>query len=163
MQIAPNCVVSIEYTLRDEDGEVIDSSEGAAPLTYIHGQGQLVPGVEKALLGKSVGDALRFVVAPEEGYGEFDLDAIQVVNRSAFPPDVELVEGMEFFVEDQAGTPSPVSIMAINGDEISLDFNHPLAGEELDFDVKIKEVRAATAEELAHGHAHGEGGHHHHE
>jgi FKBP-type peptidyl-prolyl cis-trans isomerase SlyD len=163
MNIGPNTVVSFDYTLRDEEGEILDSSKDGTPLTYMHGQGQLIPGVEKALLGKTVGDELRFIVAPEEGYGEYDPDAVQTVSRSAFPPDAVLEEGQEFFVEDQEGNTRAVSVLAIEGDEVSLDFNHPLAGEDLDFEVKITEVRAATDEEIAHGHAHGPEGHHHHE
>lgn len=164
MQIGNDSVVVIEYTLRNDEGEVLDSSTGGAPLTFLHGRGQLIPGVEKALLGKQAGDELRFIVPAEEGYGEYDPDAMQTVGRGAFPPDFAIEEGQEFFVEDQQGNTRAVSVAGIDGDQISLDFNHPLAGEDLDFEIKIKEVRAATAEELAHGHVHGPEGHgHHHE
>jgi FKBP-type peptidyl-prolyl cis-trans isomerase SlyD len=157
-------VVAIEYTLRNDEGEVLDSSAGGAPLTFLHGRGQLIPGVEKALLGKQVGDELRFIVPAEEGYGEYDENAVQTVGRGSFPPDFALEEGQEFFVEDQEGNTRAVSVVGIEGDLISLDFNHPLAGEDLDFEIKIKDVRAATPEELTHGHAHGPEGHgHHHE
>lgn len=163
MQIGQDTVVAIEYTLRNDTGEVLDTSVGSAPLTYMHGRGQLIPGVERALEGKQTGDALRFVVPAAEGYGEYDEEAVQKVNRSAFPPDVALEAGQEFFVEDQHGNTRAVSVLEIQGDEVMLDFNHPLAGEDLDFEVTVREVRAATQEELTHGHAHGPDGHHHHE
>lgn len=161
MQIGPNSVVAIEYTLRNEDGEILDTSVGGSPLTYMHGHGQLIPGVEAALVGKQVGDAMRFVVPAEEGYGEYDAEAVQKVSRGAFPPDVDLQPGQEFFVEDQHGNTRAVSVLEVQGDDVTLDFNHPLAGENLDFEVTVREVREATKDELEHGHAHGPDGHHH--
>ena len=163
MRIGLNSVVEIEYTLRDEEGETIDASGSEDLLTYLHGHGSLVPGVERALEGKTAGDALRFTVTPADGYGEYDEEAVQVVSKSEFPPDTDLTEGLEFFVEDPQGNPRPVSILAIEGDAVSLDFNHPLAGVPLDFEITIRTVRDATAEELAHGHVHGAGGEHHHD
>lgn len=161
MQIGPNSVVSIEYTLRDEDGEIIDTSVGSEPLTFIQGQNMLIPGLEKALEGKEPGEELRVLITAEEGYGEYDPEAVRVVKRDQFPADMDLYEGLEIYAETDDGHRQPGSVLAVNGEEISLDFNHPLAGENLDFEVKIHEVRAASAEELAHGHIHGPGGHHH--
>ena len=161
MQIEPNKVVTFEYTLRNTKGEVLDTSEGGKPLSYIHGSGQLIPGVEKELAGKAAGEELRFKVPPADGYGEYNPEAHQQVDRSAFPAEMELEEGLQFLATDQQGNQRPVKVKAIEGDNVTVDLNHPLAGEELDFEVKIKEVRQPTAEETDHGHVHGPDGHQH--
>lgn len=155
MQITNHSVVTFDYVLRNEDGEILDTSEGRQPLTYIQGLGQVIPGVEKALAGKLPGDMIRFVVEPDEGYGEYDPEAVRAVQRDAFPADVQLEEGMEFLIEGEDGQPQPVMVQAIEDDVVYLDFNHPLAGEVLDFEITVRKVRAATPEEIAHGHAHG--------
>lgn len=161
MRIAKNAVVNIHYTLTNDAGTVLDSSSGGEPLTYIHGNGNLIPGLEKALEGKGAGDKLSVVIAPEEGYGVRDEELIQKVPRSAFGGVAKLDVGMQFQAESNRG-PRTVVITAIEGDSVTVDGNHPLADQTLNFEVEVAEVRSATAEEIAHGHVHGPGGHHHH-
>ena len=160
MQIAERTVASFHYTLTDDTGRVIDSSAGHAPLTYLHGAGNIVPGLEKAMVGRSSGDAFDVVVAPEEGYGEPNEMLVQVVPRAAFQGVEELAVGMEFQAHTPQG-PMSVSIAKIEGDEITVDGNHPLAGRTLHFAIEVTDVREASLEEVMHGHVHGEGGHHH--
>lgn len=160
MQIAERTVASFHYTLTDDAGRVIDSSSGHAPLTYLHGAGNIVPGLEKAMIGRSAGDAFDVVVAPEEGYGEPNEMLVQVVPRAAFQGVEELAVGMEFQAHTPQG-PMSVSIAKIEGDEITVDGNHPLAGRTLHFAIEVTDVREASLEEVMHGHVHGEGGHHH--
>lgn len=160
MQIAERTVASFHYTLTDDAGRVIDSSAGHAPLTYLHGAGNIVPGLEKAMIGRSTGDAFDVVVAPEDGYGEPNEMLVQVVPRAAFQGVEELAVGMEFQAHTPQG-PMSVSIAKIEGDEITVDGNHPLAGRTLHFAIEVTDVREASLEEVMHGHVHGEGGHHH--
>lgn len=161
MQISSGKVVSIDYTLTDDDKRVIDSSEGGEPLTYLHGVGQLIRGLEKELEGKVAGDSLKVKVPPAEGYGERDSAKTQVVPRKAIQGVGELKVGMQLQAGNGHGH-QVVTIAKIDGDEITLDANHPLAGATLHFDVAVRDVREATPEELDHGHVHGPGGHHHH-
>ena len=160
MQIAKNKVAAIEYTLTDDQGTVLDTSEGREPLAYIQGIGNLVPGLEAALEGKAAGDELAVSIAPDDGYGQRDDRLEQVVKREVFGDVSDLNEGMQFEAESEVGT-RVYTITKIEEDDITVDGNHPLAGLNLHFDVKIVEVRDATAEELEHGHVHGPGGHHH--
>lgn len=146
-------VVSLAYTLRDEDGDVLDSSAEDGPLHYLHGAENIVPGLEKELDGRKVGDKLRVVVAAEDGYGEFDEEGVQEVSRAMFE-DVELEVGLQFVTEDEDGDPMPFWVAEIDGDSVTIDFNHPLAGQTLDFEVEILAVRPATADEVGHGHPH---------
>ena len=159
MRIAKHTVVSIDYTLKDKDGTVLDSSKGREPLAYIHGTGSIVLGLEEALEGKDQGVTLTVSVPPEKGYGQRDAKLSQKVPRSMF--DVQdLSPGMRFHAQAEHGS-HVVTVTAVDKDSVTVDANHPLAGETLNFEVTVTEVRAATAEELAHGHVHGEGGHHH--
>jgi FKBP-type peptidyl-prolyl cis-trans isomerase SlyD len=160
MQITENSVVSFHYTLTNKDGQVIDSSQGNEPLTYLHGQGQIVPGLENTLTGKQVGDTLDVEVSAAEGYGEHHDFMVQQVPRDVFQgvDDIEL--GMQF----QAQTPQgemTVTVTAVDETKVTVDGNHPLAGQALLFAVEIISIRTATEEEISHGHVHGEGGHHH--
>jgi len=160
MQIIENSVVSFHYTLTDKDGNVIDSSNGNAPLTYMHGGGQIVPGLENALAGKTVGEKLDVNVSAAEGYGEHHDFMVQQVPREAFQGVDDIQPGMQF----QAQTPQggmTVTVTAVDETTVTVDGNHPLAGQDLFFAVEIMTVRAATEEEIAHGHVHGEGGHQH--
>jgi len=157
MPIAQNDVVSIHYTLRDDADKVIDSSSSGQPLTYLHGHGNLIPGLERELTGKSAGDRLKVRIAPADGYGEHDRALVQQVPRRALKGIADLKVGMRL----QAGGHHTVTVTRIAGDMVTLDGNHPLAGQNLHFEVEVTKVRAATEEELAHGHVHGEGGHHH--
>lgn len=158
LTVADNMVVSMDYTLTLDGGEVIDSSEGRDPLEFLHGRGQIIPGLEKALYGMAVGDAKKVSVTPAEGYGEPDDDAFQLYPRDAFPGDMELTEGMGLHMRDtESGQVIEAYIHEIRPADVVLDFNHPLAGETLYFDIKIANLRHATSEELEHGHVHGVG------
>ncbi len=160
MQIAERTVASFNYTLTNDAGEVIDSSAGRSPLAYLHGAGNIVPGLEKEMLGHSAGDVFNVQVSPEEGYGMPNPMMIQVVPKAAFQGVDELEVGMEFQAQTPQG-PMSVVIARIEGDEVTVDGNHPLAGQTLHFAIEVTEVREASLEELTHGHVHGEGGHHH--
>jgi FKBP-type peptidyl-prolyl cis-trans isomerase SlyD len=154
-------VVSIDYTLRlDEDDDVVDSSESGEPLQFVQGQGQIIPGLEQQLYGMSIGDEKSVVVAPAEGYGEADPDAYQVVPLEAFPGDMVVEPGMGLQMRDNSGQTFEAYVADVRPDGIVLDFNHPLAGKTLHFDVRITGLREATADEQAHGHVH-DGGHTH--
>lgn len=156
--IKQNSVVTMHYELKDAQGEVLDSSEGQEPLTYLHGAGNIIVGLEEQLLGKAVGDKVEAVVSPEKGYGQ-PVDAlIQVVPKEAFGAEVDNVAvGMRFQAETEQG-PVPVVVTAMDDANVTVDGNHPLAGKELHFNVTISEVRDASAEEIEHGHVHGAGG-----
>ncbi len=161
MQIAENAVVAIHYTLTNDAGDTLDSSrERDEPLAYLHGHGNIIPGLEKALLGKQSGDTLKVTVEPAEGYGERHEGLIQEVPREAFQGVDELEPGMQFQASTDAG-PRMFTITDVQDDVVTVDGNHPLAGATLHFDVEIADVRAASAEELSHGHVHGPGGHEH--
>jgi len=160
MQIAERTVASFHYTLTNDAGTVIDSSAGRSPLAYLHGAGNIVPGLEKEMLGRQVGDVFNVVVGPEEGYGMPNPMMIQVVPREAFQGVETLEVGMEFQAQTPQG-PMSVAIASIDGDEVTVDGNHPLAGKTLHFAIEVTAVRDASLEELTHGHVHGEGGHHH--
>lgn len=161
MQVAENTVVSIHYTLTNNAGETLDSSvERGEPLAYLHGHGNIIPGLENALLGKAAGDKMDVTVAPEEGYGERHDQLIQQVPRTAFEGVDTLEPGMQFQAETGMG-PRLFTITEVGGEEVTVDGNHPLAGETLNFAVEITDVREASAEELEHGHVHGPGGHEH--
>lgn len=160
MQIADKTVVSIHYTLTNADGETLDSSVGQDPLVYLHGSNNIIAGLEAALLGKTAGDTLQVSVEPGDGYGELRDELVQEVDRSAFQGVDEIDVGMQFMAQTPWGE-QPVTVVKVQGDNITLDGNHPLAGQVLNFDVEVVEIREATAEELDHGHVHGPGGHHH--
>jgi FKBP-type peptidyl-prolyl cis-trans isomerase SlyD len=160
MQIADEMAVLIHYKVANAAGELLDSSEADEPLAYIHGQGDIVPGLESALLGKSAGDKVQVVVSPEQGYGEHEPSKVQTVPRDAFDADATIEPGMRFQAESEDGDVI-VTVTQVNEDEVTIDANHPLAGQTLHFDVEVVSVRKATAEEQAHGHVHGAGGHHH--
>ncbi|ADV68853.1 FKBP-type peptidyl-prolyl cis-trans isomerase [Deinococcus maricopensis] len=159
MNITQDKVVELEYVLK-VDGEVVDQSEPGEPLIYLHGHNNIISGLERALEGKAVGDELSVTVNPEDGYGEHDEENVQTVSRADF--DEEEVEvGAQYFAQADDGSVMPFTVVDVQGDEVTVDFNPPLAGETLHFDVKVLAVRDATAEELEHGHAHGDGAHDH--
>lgn len=161
MPITNGKVVLMHYVLKNDDGEMLDSSEGQEPLGYLHGGSNIVPGLEKELEGKKKGDKVSAAVAPAEGYGERDTRGVQKVGRDQFPEEAELEPGMQFMAQNEDGSQFPFWVTDIGDDEVTIDMNHPLAGETLHFDVEIVEVRDASEEEVAHGHVHGPGGHHH--
>jgi FKBP-type peptidyl-prolyl cis-trans isomerase SlyD len=160
MQVASHKVVSMHYTLTNDRGETLDSSRGHEPLTYLHGAGNLIPGLEKALEGKQGGDKLTVRVPPEDGYGKRDDALIQAIPRRTLKGMGDLRVGMRLQAQSDHGV-RVVRITHVAGDMVTIDGNHELAGETLNFDVEITEVRDATAEEMEHGHVHGPGGHHH--
>lgn len=153
--------MTLHYRLTLDDGSIADESFGGEPLVYLHGHGNIVPGLEKKLEGKSAGDKADVTVTPAEGYGDYDPTLDQKVPRSAFPADAELQVGIAFQAQTQEGKPITLWIRAIQGDEVTVSPNHPMAGQTLNFNVEIVEVREATAQEKEHGHAHGPAGHDH--
>jgi len=160
MQIAQNSVAAFHYTLTDDHGQVIDSSAGRDPLTYLHGSGQIVPGLEKQMEGRSAGDKFSAEVPPEEGYGVHHPELMQEVPREAFQGVEDIQPGMQFQGRGPQGEIN-VTVTRVENDKVFIDGNHPLAGKTLHFAIEVADVREASAEELAHGHVHGAGGHHH--
>jgi FKBP-type peptidyl-prolyl cis-trans isomerase SlyD len=160
-KVGKGSVVSLDYELHLGDGKVVDASKPDAPLAYIHGEGQIVPGLERALEGLAAGDARQVVISPKEGYGEHDARGVQEVPRSAFPAGFDLQPGMELAAQGEGGETVPFVVREVKPESVVIDMNHPLAGRTLHFAVKVRDVRAATEDELAHGHVHGEHGHDH--
>ncbi len=159
-KIKANKVVIISYTLRSSAGDVIDQSEDGSPMVYLHGAQNIVPGLEEELEGVDVGETLQATVPPEKGYGPRVGDA-QSVPRSSFPEGAQLEPGMRVIAQDEAGQQIPFFVTEVTPELITIDLNHPLAGETLHFEVTVEATRDATDEELEHGHPHGPGGHHH--
>lgn len=160
MTIASDKVVSIDYVLRNDDGDILDQSAPESPLSYLHGHNNLISGLEAALLGKAAGDRVEASIAPVDAYGEYDANLVEQVPRQMFQGIDTIEPGMQF----QAQTPQGVQVVTVReatADTVTVDGNHALAGQTLHFDVTVKDVRDASAEELSHGHAHGPGGHHH--
>jgi len=160
MQVASDKVVSLHYTLKNPEGQTIDSSAGGEPLAYLHGASNIIPGLENALEGKQAGDKLTVEVKPEEGYGLTDEALIQTVPREAFQGVDDIQPGMRFEAQSSHG-PLMVTVTQVSDEGVTVDGNHPLAGMTLTFDVEIVDVRDATDEEKSHGHVHGAGGHDH--
>lgn len=154
-------VVGIEYAVRLSDGTMVDQAGAGDPLEYLHGADNLIPGLEKALTGMAIGEKKHVVIPPGEAYGEYNEDDIEEVERSLFPPNLDLEVGAVLSLRDGAGNVFEAQVIELHDDSVTLDFNHPLAGEELHFDVTVVSLRDATPEELAHGHAHSTGGHLH--
>lgn len=159
-KITANKVVSLSYTLRDDDGEVIDQSQDGSPLLYLHGAQNIVPGLEEQLEGVTEGESVKATVSPEKGYGP-RIGESQEVPRNLFPADAELAAGMQVVAHDDEGRQIPFFVAGITEETITVDPNHPLAGETLHFEVTVDSLRDATEEEIAHGHPHGPGGHPH--
>ncbi|MCC6424766.1 MAG: peptidylprolyl isomerase [Phycisphaerales bacterium] len=160
MQIDKNRVVSFDYTLTDDQGQMLDSSRGKEPLVYLHGVGGIIPGLEEAMQGKKKGEEFQIKIAPEKAYGPRDEALVQAVPRERFQGVENIHPGMQFQAKGSAGQ-RVVTVAKVDDQHVTVDANHPLAGVTLTFDVKIVEVRDATEEELSHGHAHAPGGHHH--
>ena len=161
MKIGANAVVSIDYTLTNDRGDVLDSSDGGEPLTYLHGHSQIIPGLETQLEGKRAGDKLTAVVPPKDGYGEASPENTVRVPRTELPEGPEPEVGMELEATGPNGESQALWIVGVDPDAVVLSTDHPLAGVTLHFDVTVRDVRAATDEEISHGHAHGEHGHEH--
>lgn len=156
MTIKQNSVVTMHYELKDDAGEILDSSKGQEPLTYLHGANNIIIGLEEQLLGKAKGDVVNAVVSPEKGYGMPVEQLIQQVPKEAFGEVENLEVGMRFQADTEQG-PVPVVITAIENDTVTVDGNHPLAGKQLHFECEITEIRDASEEEVEHGHVHGAG------
>jgi FKBP-type peptidyl-prolyl cis-trans isomerase SlyD len=159
MQITDKLAVSIHYILTNAAGEQLDSSRDEEPMVYLHGFGQIIPGLENALAGKVVGDKFVVTVPPADAYGERREDMLQVVPMTMFDDVGKVEEGMQFHADASQGV-SVVTVAKVDGDDVTIDGNHPLAGEELTFDVEVMDIRPATEDELEHKHIHGEGCNH---
>ena len=160
-KITKDSVVTIHYTLKGDDGVVLDSSEGQEPLVYLHGHGQIVPGLESELNTKEIGAKLAVKVSPDEGYGDYDPKLSSVVDKKQFPKGAKFESGALYEFSNSNGQPVVVQITEVQDSTVTVDANHPLAGKTLHFEVSVVDVRPATKEELEHGHAHGPGGHEH--
>jgi FKBP-type peptidyl-prolyl cis-trans isomerase SlyD len=157
LMIGKHSVVSIHYTLKDDAGEIMDSSEGAEPLAYLHGENNLIPGLESELQGKVTGAKFVASIAPKDAYGEINDELVQTINKEMFQ-DVENIEaGMTFTAQGEGGQQRQVKVTAVEGDEVTIDANHPMAGKTLHFDVEVVEVREATEQEIEHRHVHQHG------
>lgn len=159
LMIGNNSVVGINYTLTNDAGEVLDSSEGRGPLVYLHGAHNLIPGLEAQLTGKTVGDSFKATIAPEDAYGAHNPALVQTLPREMFRGVDNIEVGMGFTAQGPQGQ-QHIVVTAVNGDEVTIDGNHPMAGKTLHFDVEVVSVREATEEEIEHGHVH-DGSHHH--
>lgn len=155
MSITQQKVVTMDFKVSDTNGQVLDSSEGAEPLVYLHGSNNIIPGLEAALEGKGVGDDVKVEVVAAEAYGEYHDQMVQQVPMAAFEGVEKVEPGMAFHAESPDGHPIQIIVTGVEGDMVTVDGNHPLAGKDLVFEVSIKEVRDATADELEHGHVHG--------
>lgn len=161
MAIEQNKVVTMNFTLTDDHGNVLDSTDNGGPFSYISGTNMVLPKLEEALNGMLIGSKKNLKLEAKDGYGNYNDDAVQVVGKENFPEDFVLEVGMEYMASNPDGVQMPFVISNVDGEEITVDFNHPLAGKNLNFDIELLNVRDATAEELSHGHVHGVGGHHH--
>ena len=154
LKVTDDLVVSLNYVLRLDDGEVVDDST-KTPLQFLQGRGHIIPGLEQAIYGMRVGDERNFIVPPSNGFGEYDPEDVTSVSRNIFPPDLNLIEGLELQMQDEeSGETYQAYVAELGSDDVILDFNHPLAGESLYFHVKVVDLRMATAEEISHGHVH---------
>ncbi len=161
MALGLNKVISFNYTLKDDTGEVLDSTLNKAPLTFISGMNQILPKLEEAIDGMLIGGRKNVKVGAADAYGEYDGKAVQNIKKEQFPPEANLEVGMRYVANAPDGGQMPFTITEVKENDITVDFNHPLAGKDLEFDVELVDIRDATPEELSHGHVHGPGGHHH--
>lgn len=159
MKISDKMAVSIHYTLTNSAGEKLDSSRGEEPMVYLQGYGQIITGLENALKGKGIGDKFNTTIAPADAYGELREDMLKVVPMSMFEGMDKVEVGMQFHADANQGV-DVVTVTKIDGDQVTIDGNHPMAGEALTFDVEVMDIRPATADELSHQHIHGEGCNH---
>lgn len=160
LMIGQNSVVSIHYTLKNDQGEVMDSSDGKAPLTYLHGANNLINGLESELQGKTAGAKFNATISPEQAYGEVKQDFIQVIKKEMFEGVDNVEAGMTFVAQGDGGQQRQVRVTEVAGDDVTIDANHPMAGLTLHFEVEVLEVRDGTAQEIEHGHVHGDGADH---
>ena len=160
LMIGQNSVVSMHYTLKNDDGDVMDTSEGKEPMVYLHGANNLIPGLEAELTGKTSGATFKTTIEPAQAYGEFSKELIQVISKSMFAGVESIEVGMSFVAQGEGGVQRQVRVVEVEGDDFTIDANHPLAGQTLHFDVNVIDVREATPQELEHGHVHAGGSDH---
>ena len=161
MSVGMNKVITFNYTLKDEEGTLLDSSSNKEPMAFLSGNSQIIPKLEEALNGMIIGSKKNVKVSAADAYGEYSEDAIQKVKKDQFPKEANIEVGMTYIANSPDGKQMPFLVSEINDQDITIDFNHPLAGKNLEFDVELLDVRDATPEEIQHGHVHGTGGHHH--
>ncbi|MDY0083106.1 MAG: peptidylprolyl isomerase [Ignavibacteriaceae bacterium] len=161
MPIEANKVVTLNFKLTDDNGNVLDSTDQGGPFLFISGKGMVLSKLEEAVSIMMIGTKKQLKLDAVDAYGNYNEQIVQVVGKENFPDDFVLEVGMEYVASNPDGVQMPFTITEVNGEEITIDFNHPLAGINLNFDLELLDVRDATAEELAHGHVHGPGGHHH--
>jgi FKBP-type peptidyl-prolyl cis-trans isomerase SlyD len=161
MSLEMNKVISFNYTLKDDEGTVLDSTSNKTPLTFLSGMNQILPKLEQELNGMLIGGKKNVKVNAADAYGEYDEKAIQNIKKEQFPSEAKLEVGMRYVANSPDGGQMPFTITEVNEKDITVDFNHPLAGKNLEFDVELVDIRDATTEEMQHGHVHGPGGHHH--
>lgn len=161
-EVTSGCVAAIYYTLRDADGQLLDTNrKGGKPLVFLQGVGQVVAGLDKGIVGRKRDEFFELEVAPEDAYGAHNPEATSKVPRSMFPADAAIEPGLRFTARDEQGRSVPGLIVSIEGDQVTVDHNHPLAGKTLHFEITVAGIREATSDEQQHGHAHGPGGHEH--
>jgi FKBP-type peptidyl-prolyl cis-trans isomerase SlyD len=161
MSVLTNKVISFNYTLKDDEGTILDSSANKEPLTFLSGSQQIIPKLEEALSGMIIGSKKNIKIAAADAYGEYSEDAIQKIKMDQFSKEANIEVGMTYIANSPDGKQMPFLVSEINEQDVTVDFNHPLAGKDLEFDVELLDVRDATPEEIQHGHVHGPGGHHH--
>lgn len=162
MAIEQNKVVTLNFTLKDDEGNILDSTETGGLFSYISGKNMILPKLEEAVNNMIIGTRKQLKFEAKDGYGDYNEDAVQVVGKENFPEDFILEAGMEYMASNPDGVQMPFIITNVEDETVTIDFNHPLAGKNLNFDIELVDVRDATPEELAHGHVHGPDGHHHH-
>ncbi|NNL19988.1 MAG: peptidylprolyl isomerase [Ignavibacteriaceae bacterium] len=161
MSVEMNKVIIFNYTLKDDTGTVLDSSENKEPLSFLSGSNTILPKLEKTLTGMIIGSKKNVKLSAEDAYGDYKEEAVQTVNKDQFPKEAQLTVGASYMANSPDGKQMPFVITEVKEQDITVDFNHPLAGKDLEFDVELIDVREATPEEMQHGHVHGPGGHHH--
>ena len=154
MKIDNNCVVAVHYTLTNDEGDQLDSSDGREPLEYLHGSQGIIPGLEQQLSGKEVGDKFVVAINPEDAYGQVNPELVGQVPISQFPEGADIQPGMQFQAQGPEGDAQLITVRSVDDDTVTIDGNHPLAGQVLHFDVSVENIRTATEEEIAHGHPH---------
>ncbi len=162
MAIAPNNVVTMNFTLKDDEGNILDTTESDGSFSYISGNNMVLPKLEEAVSGMLIGTKKNIKLTAADGYGNYNEQIVQVVGKENFPEDFELEVGMSYMASSPDGAQMPFVITEVHDEDITIDFNHPLAGKNLNFDIELLDVREASSEELSHGHVHGPDGHHHH-
>ena len=162
MAIEANKVVTMNFKLTDDQGNILDSTEHGGPFSYLTGKNNILPKLEEAVNNMIIGTKKQIKLDAENAYGNYNEQIVQVVGKENFPEDFVLEVGMEYMASNPEGVQMPFVITEVRDEDVTIDFNHPLAGKNLNFDVELIDVRDATQEELAHGHVHGPGGHHHH-